>query len=251
MGRVRTWVAALCALAAIASPAAAQPTADELREAERLRAEGHAIVDVSAIWPALAIEVCWELSPGGFEVEKALVRRALREHIEANSGYTFPAEFGACDGDQRPRIRVQIDDSTPRSEVGFQRTGGLFPRTAPTRMWLNFTFANWSSDFCSRAANSERCITFIAVHEFMHALGIVHEQLHPDVARDDPACFARFREHNRNDVHGAQPLALTRYSPTSAMNYCWDRHYLEGVSLSDEDKISLRRMTELTRQKMR
>ena len=256
MGAYSQWLRALAFAMTIwaLAPAYAQGpprglTPEETTAAAHQRVEGHAIVDISAIWPTLNIEVCWEGSASGFVAERRLVQQAVRNHIEANSGYRFgDTLWGDCDPDERPRIRISVEDSNPRSEVGFQGARG-FGRARPTRMWLNFTYAVWSP-VCSAAQQKDRCNEFIAVHEFLHALGALHEQLHPDVARDDPACFARYRDHNRHDVQGHQPVALTAYSPTSALNYCYNGHWDHGVRLSDQDKVSLQRMTMLSRERM-
>ena len=84
----------------------------------------------------------------------------------------------------------------------------------------------------------------------MHALGVLHEQLHPDVARDDPGCFAQYRDHNRFDVYGRRPAPLTQYSRNSVMNYCYREYYVDGVALSREDKLSLAEMARFSRERI-
>jgi hypothetical protein len=194
-------------------------------------------VDKAALWPSHEIEVCWE--QGGFLGEHAWVQSAVARNIEKNSDFRFGASWPTCDGDSRPRIRISVFDTTvaPESEVGYQSHNGS---ATPTHMRMNFTFQNWNQ-LCAATENArERCIETIAVHEFLHAIGTLHEQIRNDYAQLDPACWALYE--NSQDIHGSSPFALTDYDPKSIMNFCRDI-YSSPTKLSVLDLVGLKALS--------
>jgi hypothetical protein len=162
-------------------------------------------VDWSARWDRPQISVCWLNHPEA-ATERNWVRQAVASTWEAASSVRFTGwrdcTFAGAD------IRIQVDDSGPRAYVG-RHVLGQSPG-----MWLNFTFATWSP---SCQAKREACIEALAVHEFGHSAGFVHEQLQADAPQ---GCIDQLRQNGLWENVDTPPTALTAYDPDSVMNYC-------------------------------
>jgi len=199
-----------------------------------LAPEGYA--DKSAIWTSPYISVCWEPGADAFATERGWVEESVRNHIQNVSSLRFLG-WGDCKPDTMG-IRVRIADEWPRSAVGQQWVRNASdpthllrdvfgrPQQRPTNMILNFSFQN---EFTECASQREHCIRAIAVHEFLHAVGFLHEQLRSDA---DPACKARYAR--QKDFEGYQPLPVGEYDPDSHMNYCANM-YRRPIRLSSGD----------------
>lgn len=215
--------------------------------AQNMKIRPEAYVDVEGLWPKGIVPICWE-NPENFPTETAWVEESAIEHIEGVNREVSNVRFVGKDGQRRPwakctdasnGIRITIADEWPRSAVGTQWMrdasgekidygGGKF-KQVPTRMVLNFTFANFP---CSP---QENCIRTIAVHELLHALGFLHEQLHPKAPK---WCKDRWAAHK--DFMGFKPVKGTPdYDHDSLMNYCQDI-YTKPLKLSDGDVTTLR-----------
>jgi hypothetical protein len=157
-------------------------------------------IDLARRWPGLDLEVCWEAGAEAFPQEQQLVHRAISSSLEQVSRLRFLG-WGRCQP-QSTGIRITVADEGPRAEVGYQ--GGR-----PTRMWLNFAFQQWP------CPARDHCIVAIAIHEFLHAVGILHEHL-----RSDAPIQCRQAYAHTTDFTGVTPQAVTAYDPDSIMNYC-------------------------------
>lgn len=174
-------------------------------------------------WPANSdgttyIPVCWE-NARGYATEKRWVREAIGSTWGAVANLNF---FGweACSSNSRG-IHIVVEDVRSHSMVGYRMDG------VPNGMSLNFIFNDFSRDFCQN--NREYCIKSIAVHEFGHALGFLHEQ-----DRLDSICYEGRKTNN-------EAGSLTPYDKDSVMNYC-NRKWNNDGNLSAYDIEGVRKI---------
>lgn len=208
-------------------------------------------IDIRGLWPSLNVPVCWEQSASKFPVERSFVESEVAVHIEKNSEFRFgDRPWRTCaTTDTGGIIRINAVDAGPNSLVGYQVTqtdyGGKV--ATPVYMNLNFEFNTWSP-VCKAVSppdsKRENCIRTIVVHEFLHALGALHEQLSPEIKTKDPACYALYKD--MPDVFGAEPFEVTKYDADSIMNYCRDI-YSEPTRLSKLDLDGIRTLSDLTK----
>ncbi|MEO0881160.1 MAG: hypothetical protein AAFY34_00385 [Pseudomonadota bacterium] len=158
------------------------------------------VAGMDAVWQTPVIPVCWENMDPEHADGLTWTEDAVRQTWEKVSNLTFTG-WETCE-DNSAGIRIKVADEVPRVEDLGRALDGL-----PDGMVLNFTFESWGAD-CQDFR--EFCIRALAVHEFGHAIGLTHEH-----NRDDA------REVCDADIQGPLPaFFMTRYDPTSIMNYC-------------------------------
>jgi hypothetical protein len=181
----------------------------------------YAAIIKDSIWRDKTVYVCWE-NPSP-ESQKAMewTKDAVSQTWEKESGVRFSG-WSAC-AEKNAGIRIRIEDSGPHVKAL-----GRYLDKKKEGMVLNFTFNNWSTE-CQKQL--EYCIRIIAVHEFGHAIGFVHEQNRPDAPGE---CKTLAQGTNPDSM-------LTPYDPESVMNYCNKKWSNDGV-LSTLDIAAVREM---------
>ncbi len=199
------------------------------QQAPRIGPEAY--LDQEGYWPPTSrpVRVCWNSPEPRHEAQRRMVRSAVKEHIENQSGVEFNTSWPAC-GESDLGIRIAVSDHTwPVSHVGRQfardpdgrllRRFGHFGdyQELPTQMTLNFQLDEFAGFESCRGRNDE-CIAVVAIHEFLHSLGFLHEHIRQEAASRQPRCAQAL--HPPQDFHGFRPLRVGDYDESSIMNYC-------------------------------
>lgn len=169
-------------------------------------------------WPIREIPVCWESPDSAFANERTWVREAVSASWEAHSSLRFVGWQACSDG--AAGVHIDVGDIEPRT-LG---VGRELDRVKDGVV-MNFVMHNVAIP-CG--ASRELCIRTIAVHEFGHVVGLVHEDYN---AGAPDACAI-----NAQGPAGDQ--SLTPYDKGSVMNYCTPFYNNLG-KLSTGDILSL------------
>ncbi len=191
--------------------------------------------DTARLWTENnnVVPVCWLTD--GYGREKEIVREAVRNTWEEFANITFTG-WGKCSSpiaernanggttlkylDRYVRISVSHQGAGSGGAGGSARVGMAALENSPG-MWMQFN---------SDGTADKGRIEYIAVHEFGHVLGFVHEQDSPD--------------HDRAHCAGgteANSSSLTGYDPDSVMNYCNKDGNMKG-NLTSKDIVGLRKV---------
>lgn len=182
-------------------------------------------------WDTRTLSVCFETySNSDFPLErgKSIMKQAVTEAY-AEVGFAFTG-WDTCVSGSPANIRVFVGPrGWPRVRAGI----GKELNGAEAGLAMTFDFysgVGWGKD-CTDATRRENCIRTTALHEFGHAIGLLHE-----ADRDDSTCL---------DKGPASVSNVGAYDPYSIMNYCQNRRQVEGnvrPTLSEGDKATIRHL---------
>ena len=232
------WIALLGGGAASCSRACTDEAAATTNVNSTIRSTNpESYVDVQRIWlTRRPIPVCWEPSASKFKKEKRWVEQAIKVVLETPTAVRFigygetVARWPTCTDDSMG-IRVTVAATRPRSEIGQQWTPDPYSenrKERPTLMTLDFTLGGPYYVYCAK--DKRHCLEVISVHEFMHAIGFLHEHLREDTPEDCKKTFG-----HEGDDSGIQPVRFSaEYDPYSIMTYCTSI-YRKPVKLSADD----------------
>lgn len=169
------------------------------------------------------ISVCWRNATAGNSRGRSLTQIAVGSTWEYHGIAQFIG-WNDCEPDSKG-IKIKIDDVRPGSLIGIQSEASF-----GDSMILNFTFNDSEMAGCKQTADN--CILSIAIHEFGHALGYLHEQDSPEL----PLWCRKKLDPNDIQVADAALKAkmLTDWDEFSVMDYCFDI-YKTRLQLSDCD----------------
>jgi hypothetical protein len=178
------------------------------------------------------VPVCWET--GGYDREKKISQDAVTGTWEYWANVRFVG-WGRCPtlgNAQFVRIRIGAQGPDNAGAGGSARVGtAALSKAADDNPGVNLSFQ-------ANMADRGR-VEYVAVHEFGHVLGFIHEQDAP--ANQGPA------RCNSGVNPNANPTVITHYDRDSIMNYCNREGNMTG-NLSDVDIAGVQEIYGIRRQ---
>lgn len=155
------------------------------------------IITTNQLWASsdFPLTVCFQSTGDGSSSERLAVRSAVETAWASIPGSKVSfTGWGTCANDSSSGdIRIFLDSSVTRGSSYY----GTDNQVAGRHMVLRTPESSYNTN-----------LTYSYIHEFGHALGIQHEQAHPDSTCSDTESL----------ISGA--VAATAYDPDAVMNYC-------------------------------
>lgn len=153
----------------------------------------------------ISIKVCWINPNDSNKSERDLTRNAIIYSWEYYGVVKFIGWEKCLETSKG--IKIKIQDVRPFSRYGSDAD------LVKTSMSLNFDFNHPSMAECK--SKKRICIWSIAVHEFGHALGFIHE-----MDRDDASKECRKIHAMKPVPDSLDAVKITKWDLSSALNYC-------------------------------
>lgn len=167
-------------------------------------------------WDDPVINVCWDEAPKSKieEYYRVVVERAVVSSWPKHSDVRFIG-WKICTERREKGIHIVVKDEAPRTK-GL----GRYLDGRPEGMVLNFEFNKWRPA-CRIDKSKDDCVRYLAVHEFGHALGFIHEHARSDAQE----CSADIESIGAKGVK-----IISEYDEKSIMNYCSPTWKMYGVA---------------------
>lgn len=171
-------------------------------------------------WLQTSIPLCWEPTTVDYSREKTWVIDAVKNSWEEHSPLEFIG-WGTCT-DKQEGVHIKIADAPPESKAL-----GRNLNRVNDGVILNFEMKEIQIP-CG--TDRQQCIRTVAVHEFGHVIGLVHEMYNGKVPDTCTQSQGPDGDHS-----------LTPHDEESVMNYC-NPLYGNLGKLSKGDILSVKKM---------
>ncbi|MFL9917988.1 M12 family metallopeptidase [Paraburkholderia fungorum] len=185
-------------------------------------------VSTDHLWPHGIVEVCWENGDDTNRDARLTAESAVENSWQRVAKITFRGWKSCVTGFQGIRIRIIDDGGNPTSLIGTRLD------KISNGMQLNLTFKRWYPDICG--ARVDECIKVETMHEFGHALGLIHENIRSDAPQK---CKDRYNADGRDIPPGDADTKGTDYDPDSIMNYCHLIYQHAAMLSKNDEKVAI------------